>query len=98
MENLLSLCSEPIHITIEQEQSHLAEQSELVEVTLLIYESIPHIPTVSHNNLDGGSFAERIDKTYNEIAKWRKNLFLVPTGNKGKKLNKRLALCGKMEN
>ena len=86
MENLLSLCSEPIHITIEQEQSHLAEQSELVEVTLLIYESIPHIPTVSHNNLDGESFAERIDKTYNEIAKWRKNLFLCQLAIKERSL------------
>ena len=63
----------------------------MVEVILPTYESIQHIPTVPHNNLDGGSFAELIDKAYNEIVKWRKNFFLVPTGNKGKELISELA-------
>ena len=63
----------------------------MVEVTLPTYESIPHIPTVPHNNLDGESFAELIDKAYNEIVKWRKNFFLVPTGNKIKELISALA-------
>ena len=44
-----------------------------------------------HNNLDGGSFAELIDKAYNEIVKWRKNFFLMPTGNTGKELISELA-------
>ena len=91
MENLLSLISEPIDIIIEQEQSYPTEQSELVEVTLPTYEPIPHIPTLSYNNLDGKSFVELIDKAYNEIVKWKKNLFLVPTGNKGKELINELA-------
>ena len=33
MDHLLPFISEPIDIIIEQEQSHPAEQSELVEVT-----------------------------------------------------------------
>ena len=57
------------------------------------YESIPHIPAPSHINLDGGSFAERIDKARNEIVKWRKNLVLVPDGNEGKELISELQSC-----
>ena len=92
MENLLSLISEPIDIIIEQEQSsYPTEQSELVEVTLPAYKPIPHIPTLPYNNLDGKSFVEIIDKAYNEIVKWKNNLFLVPTGNKGKELINELA-------
>ena len=92
MENLLSLISEPIDIIIEQEQSpYPTEQSELVEVTLPTYEPIPHIPTLPYNNLDGKSFVELIDKAYSEIVNWKKNLFLVPTSNKGKELINELA-------
>ena len=92
MDHLLSLISEPIDIIIEQEQLvNPVEQSELVEVILPAYEPLPKVPTLPHNNLDGKTFVELIDKAYNEIVKWKKNLFLVPTGNKGKELISELA-------
>ena len=75
----------------KQEQSHPAGQSELVEVTLPTYESIPRIPTVPHNNLEGRPFVELIDKAYNQIIRWRKNLFLVSSGNRGNELTGELA-------
>lgn len=91
MNHLLPFISEPIDIIIEQEQSHPAEQSELVEVTLPTYESIPRIPTVPHNNLEGRPFVELIDKAYNQIIRRRKNLFLVSSGNRGNELTGELA-------
>ena len=75
----------------KQEQSHPAEQSELVEVTLQTCESIHHIPTVPHNNLEGRPFVELIDKAYNQIIRWRNNLFLVSSGNRGNELISELA-------
>ena len=75
----------------KKEQSHPAKQSEFVEVILQTYESIPHIPTVPHNNLEGRPFVELIDKAYNQIIRRRKNLFLVSSGNRGNELTGELA-------
>ena len=42
-------------------------------------------------NLISLTILELIDNAYNEIVKWRKNLFLVLTGNKGNELIGELA-------
>ena len=50
------------------------------------YEKIDHAPNIQHNGVHGKDFADIIDSTYDELVKWRKNAFIVPTGKSGKNL------------
>ena len=44
------------------------------------------IPTQAYNNNSGEVFADSINVIYEEIIRWRKNLFLLPSGQYGKKM------------
>ena len=46
---------------------------------------ISHNPNLSHNSLNGIEFASLVDKAYEKIITWKKNVFLVPSGKQGKK-------------
>ena len=46
------------------------------------YEKIDHAPNIQHNGIHGKEFADIIDGTYDELVKWRKNAFIVPSGKK----------------
>jgi hypothetical protein len=52
---------------------------------------VPPIPTQPYNNVTGAEFAQSINSIYEEIITWRKNLFLVPSGQNGKKMIKLLS-------
>ena len=51
------------------------------------YTPVNITPNKPYNNLEGEVFADTINNFYNESMKFRKNLFLVPTGNSGKELS-----------
>jgi hypothetical protein len=44
------------------------------------------IPTQAYNNNSGEVFADSINVIYEEIIRWRKNLFLLPSGQYWKKI------------
>ena len=90
MDQLLWRISESIDILIEQEQSHHKNNSQCRNKPSHLWTNTSY-PRVSSNNLNGRTFTELTDKTYNERVKWRRNLFLVPTGNKGNKFFSKLA-------
>ncbi len=57
------------------------------------YSSKLHLPEYVRNNkigdaswgcMTGNEIQEVVDKAYEEIVKWRKNLFKLPTGKSGK--------------
>ena len=55
-----------------------------IRANLPSYEHISPIPDIPYNNLNGNEFADIINRVYNDITTWRKNIFLVPTGKQGK--------------
>ena len=52
---------------------------------------VPRIPDRNLNGVSGEEFVGFVDKTYDEILNWRKNLFKLPSGNASKKFVKTLA-------
>ena len=52
---------------------------------------ITHISSQAYNNTPGAEFADSINAIYEEIIKWRKNLFLIPSGQQGRKVIKLLS-------
>ena len=55
-----------------------------IRANLPLYEHISPIPDIPYNNFNGNEFADIINRVYNDITTWRKNVFLVPTGKQGK--------------
>ena len=49
------------------------------------------IPTQDYNNVSGAEFAASINAIYEEIITWRKNLFLLPSGQHGRRMIKLLS-------
>ena len=45
---------------------------------------VHHAPRMSWKDLDGKEFSYQTDRVYEEITKWRKNLFKLPSGRAGK--------------
>ena len=44
------------------------------------------IPSHGYNNISGAEFVNFINVIYEEIIKWRKNLFSIPSGQQGRKV------------
>ena len=59
-----------------------------LEPNLPEFIEMPSIPTEEYNNINGETFAQNINEIFEETLKWRKNLFLVPTGKSGKEFIK----------
>ena len=59
--------------------SHIKNQPNLPE-----FEPIDPDPESCFNNMEGTEFRDVIDNAYEEIIKWRKNLFKLPSGKAGK--------------
>ena len=51
---------------------------------LPVYEPIDPDPESCFNNMEGTEFRDVIDNAYEEIIKWRKNLFKLQSGKAGK--------------
>jgi len=49
------------------------------------------IPSQPYNNVSGSEFHETISRIYEEIITWKKNLFLTPSGQYGRRLVKLLS-------
>ena len=64
-----------------------AIQTERMEPLLPKFDEIPRIPTKPYNGVDGPTFARNIDDIYEKAIKFRKNQFLLPTGQCGKVRN-----------
>ena len=48
------------------------------------YKKDPSFPSINWHGVTGEAFAETINKVYNEVIQWRKNLFKVPSGKAGR--------------
>ena len=76
MDQLLSSIDEEIPIFVVENQAILPN--------LPSFTSVNSQPTISHNNVPPDLFKTYIDKIYEEMVCWRKNLFFLPNGNAGK--------------
>ena len=55
-------------------------------------ESVPlQPPNFVWGDLSGRDFCDKVNKTYDEVVQWRRNLFLVPFGKVGKALVQEMA-------
>ena len=75
----------------QAETSLIAEINELIierevlfEPCIPPFENINPIPSTNIYDLDGNSFYYSINKVYNEITNWKKNLFKLPSGGASK--------------
>ena len=75
---------------INNENTQTISVVENIQENLPEYTSINQTPNKTYNNMDGTTFNNLINKFYDESVKFRKNLFLVPTGNSGKEYVKLL--------
>ena len=55
-----------------------------IQVTLPPYTKAAPFPNQDYNNIEKATFTRLINEIYEEIVKWKKNLFLIPTGQCGK--------------
>ena len=62
-----------------------------IQQNLPPYIQIDPVPPSQHNNLEGKEFAEAINKAYNEVIFWKKNLFMLPNGKPSKKFIRELS-------
>ena len=58
----------------------------IIQANLPPFVPVNLIPTQAYNNTSGEAFVDSINVIYEEIIRWRKNLFLLPSGQYGKKL------------
>ena len=58
---------------------------------LSIFEKIGQTNQLPMGNVDGETITQRINKAYNEIVHWRRNLFKVPSGKAGTQFIEELA-------
>ena len=71
----------------------------LEDITITNGSNIPQLPTVNvvscsttmWGNLTGQEFSEAINSAYSQIVHWRPNVFMVPSGNRGKQFIGNLA-------
>ena len=62
--------------------------AEKPEPALPKYTAVNVNPNKEYNHISGQDFTELIQKIYEESIKWRKNIFLLPTGAAGKEFIK----------
>ena len=53
-------------------------------VTLPQFEGIEALPAIAYNNTNPVEFKSTVDKIYEEMVTWKKNLFMLPTGKVAK--------------
>ena len=65
--------------------------SNTIHPNLPSYEPINMIPNAQYNGIDGVDLVDEVERIYNNVVKWKKNLFQVPSGQHGKSFLKLLS-------
>ena len=71
-------------VDIDELNIEFTENEDKLSPNLPSYQKEKLVPDRKYNTLDGNELVEIINKVYDDVITWRKNLFLVPTGKLGK--------------
>ena len=71
-------------VDIDELNIELTENEDELSPNLPSYQKVKLVPDRKYNTLGGNELVEIINKVYDDVITWRKNLFLVPTGKLGK--------------
>ena len=85
-ENSSSLAPEipDVNIEITAPMVQISHLDSSIQVNLPSYTKAAPFPNQDYNNIEKATFTRLINEIYEEIVKWKKNLFLIPTGQCGK--------------
>ena len=78
--------STPTDTVPSNNSTNTAADDSINRVNLPPFLPVNPLPAQAYNNIPGAEFANTINDIYEEIIKWRKNLFSIPSGQQGKKV------------
>ena len=102
--NVIPCCEEEetnpteVEETIDERNEIPAERPEQpdIEIALPRYVEMPDGPIRWNGSLIGDGFQEELKQAYNEVIRWRRNLFMVPSGKVGETFVGEMARMFKM--
>ena len=71
-------------ITRRKTDASVSVRSNKIQPNLPEFEEVEIVPEKPYNNINPSTFTEEVSRIYEDIVKWKKNLFQLPKGKPGK--------------